>query len=211
MDFDELRRAYRVGSLSESELTADPIDLFRQWLQRAVEAREAEPNAMALSTVGTDGRPSVRFVLLKHVTEEGVTFFTNYQSRKAGELDASRMAAVAFWWPQLERQVRIEGSVERVPQQVTDEYFHSRPYGSQLGAWTSPQSQPLANRAELEALAAQMRARFPEGEVPCPPHWGGYLLRPDRFEFWQGRDDRLHDRFLYSLEGGAWSIGRLAP
>jgi len=211
MEFDDLRRAYLAGSLSKSDLAVDPIELFREWLQHAVDARELEPNAMALSTVGADGRPSVRFVLLKHVTKEGVTFFTNYQSRKAGELDASHVAAAAFWWPRLERQVRLEGSVARVPRKVSEEYFRSRPYGSQLGAWLSPQSRRLADRAELEALAAKMRARFPEGTVPCPPHWGGYLLEPDRIEFWQGREDRLHDRFLYSLEGGTWSVARLAP
>ncbi len=211
MGFAELRKAYRVGSLEESELTDDPTELLTAWLRRAVEAGEAEPNAMALATVGADGRPSVRFVLLKDLTQAGVTFFTNYGSRKAHELDTSHTAAVALWWPHLERQVRVEGRVERLERAASEEYFKSRPRGSQLGAWTSPQSQPLASRAELEALAAEVRARFADGEVPCPPGWGGYLLRPERVEFWQGRDDRLHDRFLYSLEGGTWSRSRLAP
>lgn len=211
MGFEELHRAYRVGSLSEDELLDDPLELLGSWLQRAVDAREIEPNAMALATTDAAGRPSVRFVLLKQVTERGITFFTNYESRKARELDATGNAAVAFWWPYLERQVRVEGSVERLPREASDRYFQSRPYGSQVGAWTSPQSQPLAGRAELEAAAEAMRRRFPAGDVPRPPFWGGYLLLPRRLEFWQGRDDRLHDRFLYTREGDSWARVRLAP
>ena len=211
MRFDDLRRAYRVGSLGPDDLADDPLELLTTWLERAAAAGEPEPNAMALASVAADGRPSVRFVLLKEVTPAGLTFFTNYESRKARELDGSGAAAVALWWPVLERQVRVEGSVERVARATSEAYFGSRPRGSQLGAWTSQQSRPLADRAEIESRAAAVAARFEGGAAPCPPHWGGYLLRPERVEFWQGRDDRLHDRFLYSLEGAAWSLTRLAP
>lgn len=211
MRLDELRRAYRVGSLGREELMADPLDMLAAWVRRAEEAGEVEPNALALASVAADGRPSVRYVLLKEVSPAGLTFFTNYESRKAHELDGAGVAAAALWWPLLERQVRAEGRVERVPRAVSEAYFATRPRGSQLGAWTSPQSSPLEDRGELEARAAAVTARFAGGDVPCPPHWGGYLLRPERVEFWQGRDDRLHDRFLYTREGDAWGITRLAP
>lgn len=211
MNLAHARRAYRVGSLSENDLTDDPIDLLQAWLRRAEEAGEAEPNAMALATVSPSGAPSVRFVLLKEVTTAGLTFFTNYEGRKAADLDATGVGAAAFWWPHLERQARAEGRVERISREASEAYFRSRPRGSQLAAWAAQQSRPLGSRAELEARAAAAEERFAGGEVPCPPHWGGYLLVPSRLEFWQGRDDRLHDRFLYSRDVGAWSLTRLAP
>lgn len=212
MAFDALRKPYLRGSLRATDLGDDPLATLRGWLAVAAEAGEAEANAMALATVGPDGRPSVRFVLLKDVTDAGLTFFTNYGSRKAQELDASKHAALAFWWPSLERQARVEGSVERLPRDRSEAYFHTRPYGSQIGAWASRQSTVLDGRASLEARAAELRARYPEGAVPCPPFWGGYLLRPSRFEFWQGRDDRLHDRFAVdAADDGSWTVVRLAP
>ncbi|MFO7546662.1 MAG: pyridoxamine 5'-phosphate oxidase [Trueperaceae bacterium] len=212
MAFDELRKPYLRGSLRAADLGNDPLRALRSWLAMAADAGEAEANAMALATVGADGRPSVRFVLLKDVAEGGLTFFTNYGSRKARDLDASHHAALAFWWASLERQARVEGSVERLPRDQSEAYFLTRPYGSQIGAWASHQSTVLDGRASLEARAAELRARYPEGAVPCPPFWGGYLLRPSRFEFWQGRDDRLHDRFAFESAGdGGWTVVRLAP
>lgn len=207
-----MRRAYRLGSLSESDLAPDPMTLFQAWLEHALETAMVEPNAMALATVDPDGQPNVRYVLLKGTDAGGFTFFSNYQSRKGHDLAAQPKAGLAFWWPALERQVRAEGTVIRLPTAESDAYFHSRPYGSQIGAAASPQSQPLSSRDELVAFAEELRRRYPEGQpVPRPPAWGGYRLRPERMEFWQGRDDRLHDRFEYQLEGGAWQIRRLAP
>ncbi len=207
-----MRRAYRLDSLSESDLAPDPMTLFQAWLERALETAMVEPNAVALATVDPDGQPSVRYVLLKGADADGFTFFTNYQSRKGHDLAAQPKAGLAFWWPVLERQVRVEGTVGKLPAAESDAYFHSRPYGSQIGAAASPQSQAVANRDELVALAQDLRHRYPEGQpVPRPPQWGGYRLHPQRMEFWQGRDDRLHDRFEYQREGTGWRVRRLAP
>lgn len=211
MAFDELRKPYLRGALRANDLGNDPLQALRTWLRAAAAAGEPEANATALATVGADGRPSVRFVLLKDVTEDGLTFFTNYGSRKAQELDAFPHAALAFWWPSVERQARVEGSVERLSRDGSEAYFLTRPYGSQIGAWASRQSSVLDGRDALEARAAELRARYPEGAVPYPSFWGGYLLRPSRFEFWQGRDDRLHDRFAFERSDRGWTAIRLAP
>ena len=207
-----MRRAYQLGSLSESDLTPDPMTLFQTWLEHALDTGMVEPNAMALATVDPDGQPNVRYVLLKGADADGFTFFSNYHSRKGRDLAAEPKAGLAFWWPALERQVRVEGTVSKLPPADSDAYFHSRPYGSQVGAAASPQSQPLSSRNELVSLAEELRRRYPQGQpVPRPAGWGGYRLRPVRMEFWQGRDDRLHDRFEYQREGAAWQVRRLAP
>ena len=166
---------------------------------------------MALSTVTSEGRPRVRMVLCKGVSEEGVRFFTNYESAKAVELEASGFAAVAFWWDKLARQIRVEGRIERLPRAEIEAYFAVRPRESQLGAWASPQSQPVASREALDALQAAVEERFVGGPVPCPPHWGGYLIRPDRVEAWMGGLGRLHDRLVWEREGATWRLTRLAP
>ncbi len=211
MPFDELRKPYLRGVLHERDLGPDPFAALRAWLLDAAALGAVEANAMALATVGADGRPSVRFVLLKDVTDAGLTFFTNYDSRKGRELEAVPHAALAFWWPALERQVRVEGGVQRLPRAASEAYFATRPYGSQIGALASRQSQPLDDRAALERAAAELRERHPPGQVPCPPRWGGYVLAPDRFEFWQGRDDRLHDRLAVERAEDGWHVTRLAP
>jgi len=210
MSYREMRRAYRQGSLDERDLTPDPLELFRAWMERA-RSVELEPNAMALATVGADGQPRVRFVLLKELDADGFVFFTNYASRKGRNLAEVPRASLAFWWPLLERQVRVDGAVERLAPAASDAYFASRPYGSQIGAWASPQSEPIAGREALAREAERLRARYPEGQVPRPEAWGGYRLGPTRMEFWQGRDDRLHDRFEYLLDEDGWRYRRLAP
>jgi pyridoxamine 5'-phosphate oxidase len=187
------------------------MPLLRRWLDNAIAAGCLEPTGMALSTVTAEGRPRVRMVLCKGVSEEGVRFFTNYQSAKASELEANGFAAVAFWWDKLARQIRVEGSVERLPRAESEAYFAVRPRESQLGAWASPQSQPVASREALDALQSAAEERFAGGPVPCPPHWGGYLIRPARVEAWMGGLGRLHDRLVWEREGTDWRLTRLAP
>ena len=190
----------------------DPLALFAQWLEEAQKKEPNDANAMALATVDADGLPDVRMVLLKGFDERGFVFYTNLESRKAEELAANPLAALLFWWDRLHRQVRVEGPVELVEEAEADAYFASRPYGSRIGAWASPQSRVIAGRASLEAKEAELRSRFPEGEpVPRPPHWGGYRVRPEAFEFWQGRRSRLHDRLRYARHGDGWRVERLAP
>jgi pyridoxamine 5'-phosphate oxidase len=209
----DIRINYSLKELTLEAVAADPLKQFETWMQEALAAKADEPTAMTLSTATTHGRPSARVVLLKAITPEGFVFYTNYESRKGQQLQENPFAALTFFWPALERQVRVEGSVERVSSAVSDAYFHSRPRGSQLGAWSSPQSQPIPDRTLLENLEREYSAKFQELEViPRPEHWGGYLVKPERIEFWQGRQNRLHDRLLYEVEtNGNWHIQRLAP
>lgn len=211
MTISDLRREYTLHGLNESEVSADPVEQFRVWFDQALAAGVPEPNAMALATTKPDGRPAARIVLLKHFDANGFLFFTNYSSRKGRELADNPAAALLFFWPQLERQIRIEGNVAFTTAEESDAYFRSRPLESRLGASASPQSEVIADRLELERLLADVRARFPGEDVPRPSHWGGYRLTPNVFEFWQGRPGRLHDRLEYFRADGAWRLRRLAP
>lgn len=211
MTLRHLRTDYTQGALLEAEAPADPLLLFDQWFAQALAAPVPEPNAMTLATVGTCGQPSARIVLLKAVRHGCFEFFTNYESRKGHELATQPRAALLFFWPALERQVRIEGEVTRVDATTSDEYFNVRPRASRIGAWASEQSQVIENRAVLEASYAQCEARFASSEPPRPPHWGGYALTPLMMEFWQGRASRLHDRLRYQKSGELWQRQRLAP
>lgn len=210
MNIADIRKDYALRRLEESDADADPLRQFRQWLDEAIRAEVPEPTAMTLATTDAAGRPSARVVLLKGVDERGFVFFTNYQSRKGAELATRPRAAVVFFWKELERQVRIEGDVETVSDTENDAYYRSRPLGSRIGAWASPQSQAIDSREWLEARVREAEAKH--GENPQrPPHWGGYRLVPDALEFWQGRQSRLHDRIAYKQEAGAWARSRLAP
>lgn len=199
----------RAG-LAERDALPDPIKQFGHWFDAAVKSNLALPNAMTLASVTADGRPSARVVLLKGVDAQGFVFFTNYESRKGRELAAHPHACLVFCWKELERQVRVEGAIEKVPAADSDEYFATRPLGSRLGAWASPQSTVLPDRTSLEAKLAEVTLRYGE-KPPRPPNWGGYRVLPETIEFWQGRQDRLHDRLLYTRQGGGWKIERLAP
>ncbi len=212
LDVAALRRVYARAALDEATAPPDPLALFAAWFEEALAAEVAEPNAMTLATADADGRPSARVVLMKGFDARGLSFYTNLESRKGRELLANPRAAVAFWWPPLERQVRFEGAVERVDEAEADAYFAVRPRGSRLGAWASPQSRPIEGRAVLDARLDAATAMHPDADVPRPPFWGGFRLGPDAVEFWQGRPDRLHDRLLYTrADGGDWSRTRLAP
>jgi len=212
MDLSELRQSYTKGSFSREDLLECPFAQFEKWFQQAVHAELEEPNAMCLATVSSDGQPSTRIVLLKDFSEKGLTFYTNYESRKARELEASGKAGANFLWLPLQRQVNVTGRVERISKAESLKYFISRPFGSQLGAWSSPQSKVITSRSVLETKLDQMKRKFAEGKVPLPDDWGGYRIIPDSFEFWQGRPDRLHDRFMYRLgEDGSWMKERMAP
>ncbi len=198
--------------LRRSDLDPDPIKQFSNWFTAAIEAGIRDVNAMSLATAGPDAKPSVRILLLKGFDQDGFVFFSNYESGKGKQLDANPYAAMAFYWIELDRQIRISGKVERTSREESQIYFHSRPIGSQLGAWASRQSEVLDARRVLDARMAEMAERFGDGPVSLPPHWGGYRLKPDVFEFWQGRPNRLHDRFRYTLDpDGHWLIERLAP
>ncbi|MEP6463779.1 MAG: pyridoxamine 5'-phosphate oxidase [Frankiaceae bacterium] len=210
-----MRRAYLAGGLEEADMAADPLTQFGRWFADAVTAGLREPNAMVLATATRDGAPSARLVLLKEYDDTGLVFFTNYDSRKGAELAANPRAALLFPWHDLERQVRVEGGVERIPTAASEEYFVSRPRGSRLGAWASPQSDVIGSRAELATRLAEVTARFGPAEddpaVPLPAYWGGYRLIPEVVEFWQGREDRLHDRLRYRRADAGWLLERLAP
>jgi pyridoxamine 5'-phosphate oxidase len=204
------RKSYERDALEEADAAEDPLRQFQAWMDEAFAAKVPEPNAMTLATVGADGRPSTRIVLIKGVDARGIVWFTNYDSRKGRELAVHPFAALQFHWVELERVVRIEGSVERVDDAESDAYFASRPLDSRIGAWASPQSEVIASRGVLVANAAKCAARFLLNP-PRPPNWGGFRLKPQAWEFWQGRKSRLHDRLRYRLEGDAWTRERLAP
>lgn len=198
--------------LHESDLASDPMTQFSRWYEPVLERGGVEPTAMTLATVGEDGMPTTRIVLLKSHDRDGFVFYTNYHSRKGRELDANPRCSLLFWWGDFYRQIRVEGVAERVPSDESDRYFDSRPRGSQLGAWASPQSQPLPDRDALLEKLAQYEEKYRDRPVPRPSHWGGYLVRPSRLEFWQAGPDRLHDRFEYEkTRGDEWNVQRLAP
>ncbi len=209
----DLRQDYRLASLDITDVQANPFDQFKKWFQEALDAQLPEPNAMTLATSTSDGKPTIRVVLLKSVDYEGFVFYTNYGSRKGKELAANPYAALNFLWLELERQVRIEGTVEKVSAADSDAYFQSRPKGSQIGAWASPQSMVIPDRKELEEKAQQLTTVYEkEVSLPRPEHWGGFVIKPTLIEFWQGRSSRLHDRMQYTLQAdSSWKIERLAP
>ena len=210
MKLADIRKDYKLESLDESDVSASPFDQFDKWFGDATKAELPEPNAMTLATCDASGRPSARIVLIKGYDERGIVFFTNYQSRKGQDLAANNRAALLFFWPELERQVRIEGRVETVSAADSDAYFQSRPVASRIGVWASPQSQVLPSRTELEARFAAFSAEHGENP-PRPAYWGGYRVVPVFYEFWQGRRSRLHDRICYRLANGKWKLERLAP
>lgn len=210
-DVAQMRQHYKRDTLDEEKVPGDPLELFRHWFQDARDSGVLEPNAMTLATASRSGAPSARMVLLKAFHERGFVFYTNYKSQKGLEVESNPRAALVFWWDRLERQVRIEGVVERVSQEESEIYFQSRPRDSRLGAWASPQSEVIASRRVLEEREAYFEAAFTNREVPRPEHWGGYRVCPTLMEFWQGRSSRLHDRVRFRREQDQWVRERLAP
>ncbi|MDB5157051.1 MAG: pdxH [Mucilaginibacter sp.] len=211
-ELQNLRQDYSAATLSETSINANPIKQFDTWFNEALEAKIHEPNAMTLATATTDGRPSARIVLLKGFDANGFAFYTNYLSRKGKELTKNPNAAIVFFWGRLERQVRIEGTIEKLSKEQSERYFHSRPKLSQIGALASPQSQEIAGRDELEAKMSQLEGEYADKEVPKPSFWGGYILKPRLVEFWQGRSSRMHDRIVYKkIDNKTWKKVRLAP
>lgn len=210
-NIQNLRQDYRAAELSEADIDKNPIVQFAKWFKDALDAKMYEPNVMTLATADLSGKPSSRILLLKGFDEDGFVFFTNYNSKKGKDLQENPQAAMQFFWPELERQVRIEGTVTKATAEASTAYFHSRPKGSQIGAIASPQSTVIPDREILEERVKELTAAYQETEVPRPEHWGGYVLKPAHLEFWQGRPSRLHDRITYTSVNGVWTINRLAP
>lgn len=211
-DLATIRKDYRLQSLSEEDVDTNPIKQFEKWFQQALASGIEEPNAMTLATSTTDGKPSARIVLLKGIKDNGFVFFTNYESKKGKQIHDNRFAGIVFFWKELERQVTIQGEIEKVSEQESDEYFASRPLESRIGAWSSPQSQVIENRKVLEKNVAYYSDKYQSQNIPRPSHWGGYILMPTLIEFWQGGAGRLHDRLQYSIDAtNSWIIKRLAP
>lgn len=209
--FHSLRKEYTHRALTRKDLQESPFKLFMEWFKEAETSGIAEPNAFLLATSTSDGKPSCRALLMKHFDEEGLLFFTNYGSRKAFELDGNPYAAITFWWGDLDRQVRMEGTVRRTSREISEKYFALRPRRGQIGAWASRQDMPLHSKGVLESAFHDAEKRYEGQEIPCPPHWGGYQFLPTSFEFWQGSEARLHDRFFYLKKGNVWTITRLSP
>lgn len=210
-NIQNLRQDYRAAELSEADIDKNPIAQFAKWFKDALDAKLYEPNVMTLATADLSGKPSSRILLLKGFDEDGFVFFTNYNSKKGKDLQENPQAAMQFFWPELERQVRIEGIVTKATAEASTAYFHSRPKGSQIGASASPQSTVIPDREILEERVKELTATYQETEVPRPEHWGGYVMKPAHIEFWQGRPSRLHDRITYTSVNGVWTINRLAP
>jgi pyridoxamine 5'-phosphate oxidase len=211
VDASSLRKEYTSAGLAKADLDPDPIVQFHEWFEKVIDADLHEPNAMILATATSDGKPSARTVLLKGYDERGFVFYTNYEGRKAGELEANPVCAILFYWGELERQVRIEGRASRLSGEESDAYFTGRPRGSRLGAWASEQSWPVDDRSILEERVRALEAEYEGREIPRPPFWGGYRVEPHAIEFWQGRESRLHDRLVYLRNEGGWEIVRLQP
>jgi pyridoxamine 5'-phosphate oxidase len=207
----DIRKEYKLQTLLETDVAANPIEQFDKWWDEAVKSEITEVNAMTLATATTVGIPSARIVLLKGYDENGFVFFTNYQSHKGKAMEQNANVCLVFFWKELERQIRITGTVEKISAAESDAYFISRPLGSRIGAWASPQSTVIANREVIEESSKKIEQQFAGSDIPRPPHWGGYIVKPAQIEFWQGRPSRLHDRIQYSLHNGSWSIERLAP
>jgi pyridoxamine 5'-phosphate oxidase len=211
-DIENLRQDYNAASLNETDVDANPMRQFDKWFNEAINAKVHEPNAMTLATATTDGRPSARIVLLKGFSDDGFKFYTNYLSRKGKEISKNPLGALTFFWGDMERQIRVEGTIEKLDRDYSEKYFHTRPKKSQIGATASPQSQEIAGREALEQKMAELEAEYGDSEVPKPSFWGGYVLRPRVIEFWQGRRSRLHDRIVYKkTDNKNWKIVRLAP
>jgi len=211
-NIDNIRRDYMLKSLDDKDLKSNPFDMFTLWFDEAIESVIKDANAMTLATVDTNGQPSTRIVLLKGAENDGFIFYTNYNSKKGSDIASNPLVSLCFFWPELERQIRINGKCEKISKSESEKYFRSRPYESQIGAWASSQSKPINSRQDLQAEFELLCARYPEMDtVPYPEHWGGFRVIPDYFEFWQGRASRLHDRYCYELAENGWTASRLSP